>query len=486
MKSFAVLSVLSCSLWAESAGAPGAAVTAVRHWCQGDVTRVAVEVTGDFHYRSDRLHNPERVYFDIVNARSALGSRYRAEDVTDPVVKRIRVAETNPGTTRVVIDLSGDVHVATTQLENPNRLMIELRGPSAPVPATPTRLPLHERDTRKPDLPKPPATIRAAAPEPAAWKAAADLPSTQRTTSAGRMAAAPEPSRPAAVPAPLPDPPPAKSAELAAAVAPAKDTVRLPDALSIEVGKAARRTSSGETSLIRALGLKLNRVVIDPGHGGHDQGTEGVKGLLEKDLVLDIALRAGALIEDRLHAEVVYTRSTDVFIPLESRTALANEKKADLFVSIHANASSVPKVSGAETYYLNFTDAKDALAVATRENASSVESISELHDLIQKITLHDKAEESKDLASKIQASLFGLYVRGFPTEHDRGVRRAPFVVLIGATMPSVLAEIGFLSNPKEEALLRKPDYRQKVADALVRGVERYADGLSHFQVAQNK
>ena len=235
-----------------------------------------------------------------------------------------------------------------------------------------------------------------------------------------------------------------------------------------------------------SLGLKLNRVVIDPGHGGHDQGTEGVKGLLEKDLVLDVALRAGSLIEDRLRAEVIYTRSTDVFIPLESRTALANEKKADLFISIHANASSVPKVSGVETYFLNFTEAKDALAVAARENASSIESISELHDLIQKITLHDKAEESRDLAGSIQSSLFALYLHGFPAEHDRGVRRAPFVVLIGATMPSVLAEIGFLSNPKEEALLRRPEYRQKVAEALVRGVEHYAAGLSHFQVAQNK
>jgi N-acetylmuramoyl-L-alanine amidase len=259
-----------------------------------------------------------------------------------------------------------------------------------------------------------------------------------------------------------------------------------PPEIAPEVGKAARRTASGETSLTRALGLKLNRVVIDAGHGGHDQGTAGVKGLLEKDLVLDVALRVGRLIEDRLRAEVVYTRSTDVFVPLESRTALANEKKADLFLSIHANASTAPSASGVETYYLNFTESKDAMAVAARENASSLATISELHDLIRQITLHDKAEESRDLAGNIQMSLFGLYARNFPGEHDRGVRRAPFVVLIGATMPSVLAEIGFLTNPKEEALLRKPEYRQKVAEAVERGVERYAGGLSHFQVARNK
>ena len=512
MKRFAVLSVLCWALGAHSGSAPAASVTAVRHWSLGDVTRIAVEVSGDFHYRSDRLHNPERIYFDIVNARNGLGARYYAEDISDAVVKRIRVAEANPGITRVVIDLAGDVRATTTQLANPGRLIIELRSVSAPAPATPTKLVVPEPDLRKPDVPKPPLTIRAGpvvapfvlAPE-SSQTAAVPAPALPNSTPLAK-AATPAPSNPPSVlkattPAPvLPSPPliakasspapvlpnPAPIAKAAEPAPAAKDTTRLGDVSAPEVGKAARRTASGETSLIRALGLKLNRVVIDPGHGGHDEGTAGAKGLLEKDLVLDVALRVGSLIEERLKAEVIYTRSTDVFIPLESRTALANEKKADLFISIHANASSVPSVSGVETYYLNFTEAKDALSVAARENASSMESISELHDLIQKITLHDKAEESRDLAGNIQSSLFALYLRGFPAEHDRGVRRAPFVVLIGAAMPSVLAEIGFLSNPKEESLLRKPEYRQKVAEALVHGVEHYASGLSHFQVAQNK
>ncbi|MGB9456485.1 MAG: N-acetylmuramoyl-L-alanine amidase [Bryobacteraceae bacterium] len=482
MKRFALLSVLSCALGAQSGSAPGPAVTAVRHWSMGDVTRIVVEVSGDFHYRSDRLHNPERIYFDIVNAPDALGTRFYAETIADPVAKRIRVAEANPGTTRVVIDLAGDVRVTTTQLANPGRLIVELRGVQAPAPApsTPSRLSVPQRDIRQ-DLPKPPPTIWAG---PAAPGAAAAAPLPSAVTQPPAPFKQPSVAK-ADTPLPAPPKPPllAKTIEPVPTPKPATAPVEAPP---FEVGKAARRTASGETSLIRALGLKLNRVVIDPGHGGHDQGTAGAKGLLEKDLVLDIALRAGSLVEQRLRAEVIYTRSTDVFVPLESRTALANDKKADLFISIHANASSVPKVSGVETYYLNFTEAKDALAVAARENASSTASISELHDLIQQITLHDKAEESKDLAASIQASLFGLYARHFPGDRDRGVRRAPFVVLIGATMPSVLAEIGFLSNPREEALLRKPEYRQKVAEALVRGVERYASGLSHFQMAQNK
>ena len=139
-----------------------------------------------------------------------------------------------------------------------------------------------------------------------------------------------------------------------------------------------------------------------------------------------------------------------------------------------------------ETFYLNFTDSKDALDVASRENASSQKSVFELQDIIQKISLHEKLDESKDFAGRIQASLFLLSSRNVPGQKNRGVKKAPFVVLIGAKMPSVLAEIGFVSNPREEALLKKPDYRQKVAESLYRGLSKYAESLSHFQVAQNE
>jgi N-acetylmuramoyl-L-alanine amidase len=204
---------------------------------------------------------------------------------------------------------------------------------------------------------------------------------------------------------------------------------------------------------------------------------------LEKDLVLDVAKRVGKLIEDRMGAEVIYTRSDDTFIPLEGRTALANDKRADLFLSIHANSSPASRISGVETYYLNFTDMKDSLDVASRENASSQKSIFELRDIIQKITLHDKAEESKEFANRLQTSLYAFEAKNVAASRNRGVKKAPFVVLIGATMPSVLAEIGFLSNPREEMQLKKTDYRQKLAEALFKGVSKYAESLSHFQVA---
>ena len=236
---------------------------------------------------------------------------------------------------------------------------------------------------------------------------------------------------------------------------------------------------------MRALGLKLERVVIDPGHGGQDTGTIGPAGLMEKDLVLDVARRLGSLIEQRLGAEVVYTRTGDASVSLEDRTALANDKKADLFLSIHAN-SGVASATGSETYYLNFTTSKTAMDVAARENASSQRSIHELQGLIEKIALKDKVDESREFASKVQTALFKELARTDPASRDRGVRRAPFVVLIGAAMPSVLSEIAFLSNRQEERLLKREDYRQRIAEGLFKGVSQYASSLSRFQVAEKK
>ena len=216
-------------------------------------------------------------------------------------------------------------------------------------------------------------------------------------------------------------------------------------------------THTGEHSLTRALGLKIGRIVIDAGHGGHDTGTIGPSGLMEKDLCLDLALRLGKLIEARLPAaDVIYTRSDDAYVSLEQRTAVANNSKADLFLSIHANSSDDPKVTGIETYYLNFNASPGAMDVAARENALAQSGVHDLEDLVQKIARNEKIEESRDFATDIQDS---LAKQAGNTEHSRGVRRAPFVVLIGADMPSVLAEVSFLSNPADEQSLKKPEAR---------------------------
>lgn len=404
-----VVSLIGNALAQAPAEAP-LAVTAVRFWPLGDVTRVVIEVTGEFEYRGEKLADPDRIYFDILGSKPRLGPGVAHVVKGAGLLQQIRIAETQPGVTRVVLDLAGPAEYMAAQLANPSRLIVELRGARAPEPPkveTPARLSGERVDPARP----------------------------------GSGSGVPKPAAPA-----------------------------LP----------ARPTHAGSRSLVRALGLKFTRVVLDPGHGGHDTGTLGPTGLAEKDLVLDVARRLGALIEERLGAEVIYTRTDDTFVSLERRTQIANESKADLFLSIHANAGS-RTASGVETYFLSLTTSREALEVAARENATSEKSIHELEDLVRKITLQDKVEESREFAAAIQSALYTTLPGA--SGRDRGVRKAPFLVLIGASMPSVLVEIGFLSNPREERLLKRPAQRQRIAEALFRGVSAYAATLSHFQAA---
>jgi N-acetylmuramoyl-L-alanine amidase len=238
-------------------------------------------------------------------------------------------------------------------------------------------------------------------------------------------------------------------------------------------------THDGQSTLTRALGLKIGRIVIDAGHGGHDTGTIGPTGLMEKDLCLDVALRLGKIIQQRLPgADIVYTRSDDTFIPLEERTNIANQAKADLFISIHANSSQDHAARGVETYYLNLKGSAEAMEVAARENAASEQGVHDLEDLVKKIARNEKIDESKELAEDIQDSLAKRMQKTSKTVKDRGVRKAPFVVLIGADMPSILTEISFLSNPADEKLLKQPEYRQRVAEGLYQGVASYLQSMN--------
>jgi N-acetylmuramoyl-L-alanine amidase len=236
--------------------------------------------------------------------------------------------------------------------------------------------------------------------------------------------------------------------------------------------------------LTRTLGLKIGRIVIDAGHGGHDTGTIGPTGLMEKDLCLDIAQRLGKIIHQRLPgAEVIYTRADDTFIPLEERTRIANESKADLFISIHANSSHDHAARGIETYYLNLKGSPDAMEVAARENATAQESVHDLEDIVKRIARSEKIDESREFAADIQESLAKRIQKLNRTVKDRGVRKAPFVVLIGADMPSILTEISFLSNPADEQLLKKPEHRQRVAEGLYQGVASYLQSLNSMTIS---
>jgi N-acetylmuramoyl-L-alanine amidase len=473
-------------------------VSAVRFWSLGDLTRVAIDVSADFKYRTERLTNPDRLFFDIQGARPEMIAKgLHTIPVGDGIVKQIRIAETQPGVTRIVLDLEPHVEFTASQLTSPDRLMIELHGkgtakpaivteaaPAAPVVPVPpeVRHPIAVKDTpvvvaKKVESRKfepPPHTEIAKAPASTSEVAPELLPPPPMPVMAkpGKVPGNSLSSMKSSLPPPpstaVPDPGPS---------APEKTTPGI-------ASEPAKRNANGDRSLTRVLGLKLGRVVIDPGHGGKDIGTHGPSGLSEKEVVLDVARRLGALIEERLGSEVIYTREDDSFIPLEARTRMANDRKADLFLSIHANSSPYRTAAGVEMYYLNFTTSKAALDVAARENASSGSSIHDLQDLLAKIALKDKIDESREFATRLQASLSTLETKGNTGAKNRGLKKAPFVVLIGASMPSVLAEIGFLTNAGDEALLRKSEYRQKIAEALYKGIANYAETLSHFQVAK--
>ena len=232
----------------------------------------------------------------------------------------------------------------------------------------------------------------------------------------------------------------------------------------------------GGFSMARQLGLGVSRIVIDPGHGGHDPGVLG-KGLSEAALTLDIALRLEKLLLKEPGVEVVLTRRTDVYIPLEERTAIANRQSADLFLSIHANSSRNVAAKGIETYFLSFASSPEAEAVAARENSASAREMHQLPDIIKAIALNNKLDESRDLADMVQESLVTNLRKTNKEVRSRGIKKAPFVVLIGAAMPSVLAEISFVTNKQELQLLKTAAYKQKIAEALQMAVLRYRRSL---------
>ncbi|RMG03742.1 MAG: N-acetylmuramoyl-L-alanine amidase [Nitrospirae bacterium] len=244
-------------------------------------------------------------------------------------------------------------------------------------------------------------------------------------------------------------------------------TLTSPPRLVIDFGKEERNPFYRERKI----------VVIDPGHGGDDPGAIGPRGLREKDVTLDMAKRLKRILEETYNLEVYLTRDSDRFISLKDRTLFANRKKADLFVSIHANASPRKNTRGTETYLLNWTNNREALRVAARENRISVEKMkesrSELGMILTSLERESKRDESLKLAHFIQNSLISRLSRSYSSVTDLGVKQALFYVLVGAEMPSVLVEVAFISNPREERLLRSRTFRQRSAEAMAKGIYRY-------------
>lgn len=250
-----------------------------------------------------------------------------------------------------------------------------------------------------------------------------------------------------------------------------------------ETPEMAQTNTTGRYSLARQLGLTVRRIVLDPGHGGHDPGAMR-SGMKEKDITLDVTQKLKSILEQEYGYEVLMTRSEDDYVALEERTAFANSKSADLFVSVHVNSSRNKKAKGIETYYLNFATTPEAMEVAARENAISEKNMGELQKLTTAIALNTKIEESRDFAKLIQTNLVGHLEKGYAPS-NLGVKQAPFYVLIGAQMPSILAEISFISNEREYNLLETSGYRQTIAQGLARGIKSYVETLAENRLTRN-
>jgi N-acetylmuramoyl-L-alanine amidase len=491
----------------KDATAEPALITSIRHWSSQNHTRVAIDLERDGKFESRRIENPGRIFFDLQNTSLASHLLGKTLDVDDGRLKKIRVAQFQPGKSRIVLEVADRSDYDTFLLSNPPRLIIDIHdkgihaqeiqmqdGPDPPKGAG-GKQPVQTASLRQPEpvkvaaRPEDSAEGEAKPPVPAIGKTPIPIARTASGSGTKKTVVESDDSNDdntvtVAKVDPPDSKPPAKAA-ITLTPTPSKGSGRnkRKNAGSLPNVREASPTANGDRSLIRALGLKIGKIVIDPGHGGHDTGTIGPNGLEEKDLVLDVGSRLGKLLQARLGADVVYTRRDDTFIPLETRTSIANQEQADLFVSIHANSSRDRDARGVETYYLNFTSSAEALDVAARENAASDKSIHELQDLVKKIALKEKIEESREFASNVQRALHSGLAAKSPGIRDRGVKKAPFIVLIGANMPSILAEISFVSNPGDERRLRTADYRQRIAESLYRGISKYVSGLSGVRVA---
>jgi N-acetylmuramoyl-L-alanine amidase len=391
-----------------------------------EVVRIVVEVETEVPFHDERASDPDRVLIDLARTRTssaAADQTLRFPGNTD-VVRQVRVAAAQNGSTRLAFDAAGVASYSIYPLYNPYRLVIDcVRGTRA-------------------------APLRPLVARPLLTSWGRRLPSIDpRDVALLREARASAPA--AAVDRPAP------------------------------AAGSGTTTDPGATrafSMARQLGLGISRIVIDPGHGGHDPGAMG-EGISEAELVLDVSLRLEKMLLRAQGVEVVLTRRNDDFVSLQARTAIANRESADLFLSIHANASEDGQARGVETYFLNFANNLSAAAVAARENAASGQAMAALPDFVKAIALNNKLDESREFATSVQRSMVERLRPANKTVKDLGVKQAPFVVLIGAAMPSVLAEISFITNPQEARLLRGAAYRQKIAEALFAAIRKYQTSL---------
>ncbi|MBW8712540.1 MAG: N-acetylmuramoyl-L-alanine amidase, partial [Acidobacteria bacterium] len=438
-------SALANDVQGDTPGTTPIVIRDIKRMSIADGMRVTIEMDSETTFRAERLENPRRVFFDLKGTRPVPALLDATIRFSDDIVREIRLGRHPNSTTRIVFDMEGVDTYSVFTLYNPYRLVIDFK-PVAGAAVTSGQKPSPvgvQQGT---------SGVRAARRQ--------SLPELKSPTKLEKEALKELAVAPVVIPAPASttQSPPLLMAAVDASVGSSSPSSAVPSA-----------NMDGKFSLARQLGLGVARIVIDAGHGGHDPGAQG-NGVNESELTLDVAARLTRLLQKQPGVEVVMTRDTDVFVPLEERTAIANREGADLFLSIHANASRNPKAHGVETYFLNFATNPDAEAVAARENSTSGRAMHSLPDIVKAIALNNKIDESRDFADIVQRSMVRKLGPRNKQLRDLGVKQAPFVVLIGASMPSVLAEISFVTHRQEGTLLKSTAYRQQIAEALFEAV----------------
>jgi N-acetylmuramoyl-L-alanine amidase len=415
-------------------------LTGIRHWSSPESSTVVIDIQDQVQYEAHRLPNPERIYFDLHDTTLAAGFASRTIAVNDELLQRVRVAQPMAGVTRVVLETKGASDFSVSLESNPFRLMVEIRKPGA-----------RPRARAKIDLFAP--TNSASLDQPVAQPAPTNLPPADQVAANQKPLNQILPNQISLKPSLL------KPGSQIPLAPPGNDGAR-PAASSRPLGSAETRTP--------VLTPRL-RVVLDAGHGGWDLGTVGRKGLLEKDLVLDIVKRLGHLVESRLGAEVIYTRKDDIYLALEKRAEIANLSQANLFLSVHANYSDFPSARGVETYYTNtYSSVKARTEEADEAAAAGLKTIDWTN-----VDIRAKVHESRRVAASVQRALYAMLAAKNPGLRNRGVKEAHYVVLTGTSMPAILAEVSFVSSPDDENNLQSSTYRQQIAEALYNGIARY-------------
>lgn len=434
----------------------------IRHWTGPEYTRIVIDLDHEVKFQEGHVGNPERLFFDLQGAQVTKDLATRTFPVGDGFLQQIRVGQNQPDVVRVVLDLQSASTSNVFFLPDPYRMVVDIVG-KTPSDSPPSNTEVTEVAEK---------TSTASAPDsPSSEKEAPKVADTRTTQSSLET------------PTPTPTATETETKTKTAAAATAKATASEVAAPStgdaeadLDVVRVPPPPREDGYSITQQFGLHAQTIVIDAGHGGHDPGTMDKNGLREKDIVLDIARRVRKLLEAQ-GFDVIMTRDRDVFIPLEERTAIANSKKADLFVSIHVNAARNPKPRGTETYYLNLATTPDAEEVAARENAVTTRRIGELESILQKVVNNNRIVESRELAARVQRSMSSELFASTSDDRNRGVKTAPLYVLLGAQMPSVLVEVAFLTNRKDAALLAEAAFRQKAAESIAKGIGVYQDSL---------